>query len=259
MRMPVLFVGHGNPMNAILDNAFTQSLTQLGKEIPLPKAIVCISAHWMTEGAWVTHMQRPRTIHDFYGFPQALFDVQYPCPGDQKLADSVIASVHSTHLHPDDDIWGIDHGTWSVLRHMYPMADIPVIQLSLYMAKPHEYHFRLGQDLAQLRDQGVLIVGSGNVVHNLHKIDIKPGAKPFDWALEFDDWLKKRIESREFSQLTVDALKLSSGRLSIPSMDHWYPLLYVLGASDKKDNLHFEYQGIEHASISMRCMSFGLR
>jgi len=166
-RMPVIFIGHGSPMNAVRDTPFTRKLGELGKRLPRPKAVLCISAHWMTEGTWVTHMQNPKTIHDFYGFPQELFDIQYPAPGDPGTAERISRNSSDPSIHPDNELWGLDHGTWSVLRHMYPAADVPVLQLSLNIIQGPEFHFALGKKLAHLRDEGILIVGSGNIVHNL--------------------------------------------------------------------------------------------
>jgi 4,5-DOPA dioxygenase extradiol len=254
-RLPVIFIGHGNPMNAILDNAFTRSMAALGKRLPRPQTIVCISAHWMTEGSWVTHMPHPKTIHDFYGFPKELFDVEYPANGNPELAAFISEDIQSPKIVQDDEMWGIDHGTWSVLKHMYPNADIPVVQLSIYMARPPEYHFDLGQQLRKLRNKGVLIIGSGNLVHNLGIMNRTADAKPYDWAIEFDEWVKKKIESKDYKSIVEDALSSEAGKLSIPSMDHWYPLLYTLGAAEENDHLKFEYEGIENSSISMRCLS----
>lgn len=256
-KLPVLFIGHGNPMNAIQDNAFTRMLSMMGQTLPKPKAVLCVSAHWMSEGTWVTRMPKPKTIHDFYGFPQPLFDVQYPAPGSPEIADLIRRQVKDPQVIADEEMWGLDHGTWSVLKHMYPKAEIPVLQLSIYMAQPPEYHFQVGQQLGKLRDQGILIVGSGNIVHNLREIDFDDQAKPFDWAIEFDEWVKSRIEKRDFKSLLTQATESKAGKLSIPTADHWYPLLYALGASDEKDELRFEYEGIDHSSISMRCLSFG--
>jgi len=258
-KMPVLFIGHGSPMNAIADNQFTNTLSKLGQRIMKPKAILCISAHWMTEGSWVTGMEKPKTIHDFYGFPKELFDVQYPAPGSQRFANMIKDKVEDPQIHIDQDIWGIDHGSWSVLKHMYPEADVPVMQLSIYMSQPPEYHFKLGCELAKLRDQGILIVGSGNIVHNLRTMSWADDAKPLDWAIEFDEWAKDKIIKRDFLSLQKDISKTEAGRLSIPTPDHYYPLLYALGASNSNDEMHFEYEGIDNASISMRCVSFGLR
>lgn len=257
-RLPVLFLGHGSPMNAIQDNAFTRKLGELGRVIERPKVVLCVSAHWMTEGSWVTHMPKPKTIHDFYGFPKPLFDVQYPAAGSPEFADLIRSEVKDPTVNMDDETWGLDHGTWSVLRHMYPEANIPVLQLSIYMAQPPEYHYRLGEQLRKLRDQGVLIVGSGNIVHNLRQIDFSPSANPYDWAIEFDEWVKERLVRTDYASLTNDAYNTRAGKLSIPSPDHWYPLLYTLGASDEQDCLRFEYEGIDHGSISMRCLSLGL-
>jgi 4,5-DOPA dioxygenase extradiol len=257
-RLPVLFLGHGNPMNAIEDNPFTRSLARLGLEIPRPKAILCVSAHWMTEGTWVTHMPQPKTIHDFYGFPQPLFDVRYPAPGDPRAAELVREVVREPKIQLDEEMWGFDHGSWAVLRHMYPEADVPLLQLSVYMEMPPEYHLRVGEALRGLRERGVLIVGSGNIVHNLREIDFEDKAKAYDWAVEFDAWVKERLEARDYTGLASDqAIQTRAGRLSVPSPDHWYPLLYTLGAADPADRLRFEYEGIEHGSISMRCLSLG--
>lgn len=185
-KMPVLFLGHGSPMNALAHNSFTQGLNQMAQSFARPSSILCISAHWITRGTWVTHMERPRTIHDFGGFPKELFAVQYPAPGNPELAENLLRLIQHPLVQLDDDSWGLDHGTWSVLKHLYPEADIPVIQLSLDLGRPLEYHGDLGRQLAQLRQQGVLIVGSGNIVHNLKLLNWDEGAKPFDWALEFD-------------------------------------------------------------------------
>jgi 4,5-DOPA dioxygenase extradiol len=258
VRMPVLFIGHGSPMNALADNRFTRTLVALGEKIPRPKAILCVSAHWMSEGTWITHMPNPKTIHDFYGFPTELFEVKYPAPGSPEIAERIRAIADSQQINLDDELWGIDHGTWSVLRHLYPKADIPVMQLSLYMSKPGQYHYQMGVALRQLRDEGILIVGSGNIVHNLQLLKWDEDARPYEWAIEFDEWAKEKIISRDFRALTEDYRDAQSGRLSVPSLDHYLPLLYCLGASDERDKTRFEYEGIENSSISMRTISFGL-
>jgi len=257
MRAPVLFIGHGSPMNALDDNSFTRSLGRMRGLYPHPKAILCVSAHWMTEGTWVTHMRKPKTIHDFYGFPEELFAIQYPAPGSPEIAEMVSATVTDPKVHADDEMWGLDHGTWSVLRHVFPDAKIPVLQLSIYMAQPPEYHYRIGKQLRKLRDHGILIVGSGNIVHNLRQIRWEADAKPFDWAVEFDEWVKARLEKRDFKALVNDFAKSPSGRLSVPTPDHYYPLLYTLGAMEEGDQLRFEYEGIQNGSISMRALSIG--
>lgn len=254
-KMPSLFIGHGSPMNAIAENSFTASLETLGKNLSRPQAILCISAHWMTKGTWVTHMQNPKTIHDFYGFPKELFDINYPAPGSPKKAELIQANI--PHIKLDDNEWGLDHGTWAVLRKMYPQADVPVLQLSLDMTQPPEYHIKLGLELAKLREKGILILGSGNIVHNLRKIQWEENAKAYDWALVFDRWFQDRLLKRDFKSLTNDFQNSESGRLSVPSMDHYYPMLYVIGAANNSDNLRIEYDEIQNGSISMLSFSFG--
>lgn len=255
-RMPVLFVGHGSPMNALENNSFTQMLGALAGKIQKPKAILMVSAHWMSEGTWVLGTDRPKTIHDFYGFPKALFDIQYPAPGSPELARLVQATVTDPRVNNDLEMWGFDHGAWSVLRHMYSEADVPTIQMSLYMARPPEYHFSIGRQLAKLRDQGVLIIGSGNLVHNLRQMDWNTHAKPHDWAVEYDAWLKTRLEARDFDALIKDYHKSEAGKLSVPTMDHFLPLHYILGAADSTDELRFEFEELHNAAISMRTFGF---
>lgn len=256
-KMPALFIGHGNPMNAVRDTLFTRTLEQIGKRLPRPKSILCVSAHWMTEGTWITHMRNPKTIHDFYGFPQELFNVEYPAPGDPGVADRIRRDAGEPVIHPDNEMWGLDHGSWSVLRHMYPAADIPVLQLSIDMTQPPEFHYALGARLKHLRREGVLIVGSGNIVHNLRRVNFAEDAPPFDWAVEFDAWVKQRLESGNYKSIVQDARESTAGKLSIPTPDHWFPLLYALGAAEESEQLRFEYEGMENASISMRCLSLG--
>lgn len=258
-KLPVLFFGHGSPMNAIAENDFTRTLNNLGKKIPRPEAVLCVSAHWMTEGSWITHMKSPKTIHDFYGFPQPLFDVQYPAPGCPSSAELIQSLVQDPKIHLDNEMWGLDHGTWSVLRHLYPEADIPVMQLSLYLEQPVDYHFKLGQELAKLRDKGILIIGSGNIVHNLRVIKWAEDAEPYDWAVEFDEWVKEKILKRDFSALQNEAFQSPSGKLAIPTMEHYLPLIYIIGASLPEDKINFEFEEIQNASISMRCVSFGMK
>jgi 4,5-DOPA dioxygenase extradiol len=255
-RMPVLFIGHGSPMNAIETNTYTKSLNLLANRLSQPRAVLVISAHWMTEGSWVTEMSNPRTIHDFHGFPQALFDVQYPAPGSSEVAKWVKEAAHPK-VHGDLEMWGLDHGTWSVLRHMYPKADIPVLQLSMHMGKPVEYHVQLGSELSKLRDQGILILGSGNLVHNLRQIRWEPNAKPYDWAVEFDEWLKVKLEQGDYNAVLNDFHTTRAGQLSVPTLEHYLPLHYILGASDKKDQLKFEFEELQNGSISMRSFSLG--
>lgn len=256
-RTPLFFIGHGSPMNALADNSFTQSLKSMRTHCPSPKAILCISAHWMTEGSWVTAMPKPKTIHDFYGFPEELFNVQYPAPGSPEIAEHISKTILDPKIHTDNEMWGLDHGAWSVLKHIYPEAQIPVLQLSLHMEMPPEYHFKMGQQLRPLRDQGILIVGSGNIVHNLRVIKWGADPEPYDWAIEFDQWSKEKLEARDFRAFVTDFHKSEAGKKSVPTNEHYFPLLYVLGASDENDQLHFDFEGIQNASISMRTFSLG--
>ena len=244
-------------MNAIADNAFTRTLAKLGSRLPKPRAVLCVSAHWLTPGSRVTGMARPRTIHDFGGFPEALYEVRYPAPGSPELADLVRETVGGGAVRVDHDEWGLDHGAWSVLRHLYPKADVPVVQLGIDYVLPARRHFELGEKLRPLREKGVLILGSGNIVHNLRRISIDENAAPEAWAVEFDAWAKERLERRDFAPLLGDLAAAPSGTLAVPTPDHYDPLLYVLGASDARDRLRFEYEGIQNGSISMRCFSLG--
>ena len=253
-NMPVLFVGHGSPMNAIIPNAFNKQWREIGDKLPKPKAILCISAHWETRGTKVTAMSKPKTIHDFGGFPQKLFDTQYPAPGSPYFAQQVIELMKDVHVEKDLD-WGLDHGSWSVLNQMFPEADIPTFQLSLdYLAKPED-HFKIGMKLKTLRSKGVLILGSGNIVHNLGRMD--SSNKPHDWALSFDALVKERIESGNFASLVGYRGLGASASMSIPTAEHFLPLLYVLGAKDTADNLGFFNETIDLGSISMRSIYFG--
>ena len=256
-RQPVLFLGHGSPMNAIEDNVFTRTLSALGARLPRPEAVLCVSAHWQTRGSLVTGMAAPRTIHDFGGFPEALYKVRYPAPGSPALAALVRETVGPATVSIDESEWGLDHGSWSVLRHLYPKADVPVVQLSVDAGAPARRHFELGEKLRPLREKGILILGSGNIVHNLRRIAFEEDAAPESWAVEFDAWVKGRLEKRDFDALLGDLAAAPSGALAVPTPDHYDPLLYILGASDAGDKLRFEYEGIQNGSISMRSVSFG--
>lgn len=252
MKQPVLFLGHGSPMNAIAENNFTKKLNKLAQEIPIPKAILIISAHWETKGSWLTGMEKPKTIHDFYGFPKSLYEVQYPAPGSPELVSKIQREIKTPSIHNDQNQWGLDHGTWSVLRHIYPNANIPIVQLSIDKTKPFEYHYELGQQISFLREQGVLIMGSGNIVHNLKKISWQEDAPIHGWAFEFDQWVKKRAQERDFESLVKKATNTKAGQLSIPTPEHYLPLLYVLGAGGKDGDLIFDIEEIQNASIAMR-------
>jgi 4,5-DOPA dioxygenase extradiol len=250
-RMPVLFVGHGSPMNAIEDNAFGRAWAEVGQRLPRPQAILCVSAHWETAGTQVTAMARPRTIHDFGGFPPQLYAQQYPAPGAPELAQLVQATIKDTRV--DLDLrWGLDHGTWSVLLRMFPQADIPVVQLSLDRTQPPAYHYALGRALAPLRRRGVLIMGSGNIVHNLRAVCFEDEDGAYDWATEFDETLRRLITAGDHAAIIAyDRLGKSAG-LSIPTNEHFLPLLYVLGAQEKGEAVRFFNDKITYCSLSMR-------
>lgn len=256
-QMPVIFLGHGSPMNAIRTNKYTENIKELANKFDKPKAILMISAHWVTQGVYVTAMENPKTIHDFYGFPQELFDVQYPAPGQPALAQQIQQTLSQPPIALDESQWGLDHGAWSVLVHMYPLADVPVIQLSLDLDKPPQFHFELGQKLSDLRQQGVLIVGSGNVVHNLRKVQWDEKAPAFPWALEFEQWVKDKIQKRDFEQILSAEGSSEIAKQSIPTPEHYYPLFYILGAAGADDPITFENEGIQNGSISMLSLCIG--
>lgn len=254
-KMPVLFVGHGSPMNAIEDTPWSRAWQKLGTELPTPRAILSISAHWLTHSTSVHVTERPQTIYDFYGFPKELYDMSYPCPGAPKEAEETKHAVTSTNIEGDYD-WGIDHGTWIVLARMFPTADIPTFQLSIDISKPAQFHYELGQELAALRNKGILIMGSGNIVHNLGRVSFNPATKPFDWAESFDDTAKKLVEEAD-DQSLINYEKLGeNAHLSIPTPDHFFPLLYTLGARNTKETPTFVTEGIAHGSISMRAVKW---
>lgn len=255
--MPVFFVGHGSPMNAIEDNSFSKRWSALGKEVTRPKAVLCISAHWLTKGTFVTAMEKPKTIHDFGGFPKALFDVQYPAPGDTKLADEVTKVVKKTQVGLNHD-WGLDHGTWSIVKHMYPNADVPVLQLSIDYGMPMSYHYELAKELADLRKKGVLIIGSGNMVHNLGMVawdKLNDDNYGFDWAIEMNEKFKSLILDKNHASL-MDYTKLgNSAILSIPTPDHYIPLIYTLALQDAKDEVSFFNDKLVAGSLTMTSVS----
>jgi 4,5-DOPA dioxygenase extradiol len=238
-KMPVLFLGHGSPMNAIEENEFVQGFRNIGKTIPKPNAILCVSAHWETRGTFVTAMPKPMTIHDFGGFPQALFDVQYPAPGSPELASETKAIVKKTNVGLDDK-WGLDHGAWTVIKHLYPKADVPIIQMSLDYNQPASYHYELAKELNTLRKKGVLIIGSGNMVHNLGMLawdKLNTDNYGFDWALEASDKMKKFILSNDHHQLIHYKSQGKAFDLAIPTPEHYLPLLYALALKGEKENV----------------------
>jgi 4,5-DOPA dioxygenase extradiol len=254
MKMPVLFVGHGSPMNAIEQNLFTETLAGLAKRLPHPQAVCVLSAHWVTRGSEVLAVAKPRTIHDFYGFPPALYEVEYPAPGAPAEAERVAQELEI----PPDKTWGFDHGTWSVLRHLYPEADVPVFQVSLDEQRSLPRHLELGSELARLRDRGVLILGSGNIVHNLRRLVSDKDTRPFPWAIEFDTLVKKAIETRDLGSLTAPAAwGKPLAALAHPTLEHYVPLLYCLGSTTERDAVSYPYEGFEYGSLSMRMVLFG--
>lgn len=250
--MPTLFIGHGSPMNAISDTVFSQNWHQLGQSLPRPKAILVISAHWLTKGSAITAMDFPETIHDFRGFPQPLFEVEYPAPGDPALAMATQQLVQPFDLHLDHD-WGLDHGTWSITRHMFPKADIPVLQLSIDYYKPLEYHYQLATQLRELRKKGILIIGSGNMIHNLRMLswDQMENNYGFDWAHEINAVLQQHIAENKVQYL-IDYEKLHPQiSLAVPTLEHYIPMLYNLGLKEAKDELLFFNDAYVGGSLSM--------
>lgn len=261
-RMPVLFIGHGSPMNAIQDNPFTRFLRAWQAQLPRPKAILVVSAHWLTPGITAVGIQAlPKTIHDFGGFPKALFDMEYPAPGAPAFAREAAALVRRTKVLPTQE-WGLDHGTWSVLHHLYPAADVPVFQLSIDYDKPAAFHHAVGRELAALREKGVLIIGSGNVVHNLRATDRAEGlsasaSRP--WAQAFDDAVKKALASRDdMGLVNYERLGGGAAATAVQTPDHYFPFLYALGASDTSSERAVSvFEGFQAGTLSMRCVQFG--
>jgi len=256
-KMPVLFIGHGNPMNALYDNSFTKSLARVGNEFiddKRPKAILVISAHWLTDGTFVNVSADPEIIYDFSGFPNELFQVRYPASGSPEYAHQVkklIASVEET------EEWGIDHGSWTILKHMFPNADIPVFQLSIDYEKPLKYHFDLAKRLKPLRKKGILIIGSGNIVHNLRLSfqSVRERGEEFvyDWVTEFDEWAKEKINGRDFKSLINYESAGITAKLAVPTIDHYVPMLYSLALADKNENIVYTHEEVTFGAMSMRC------
>ena len=249
--MPVLFVGHGSPALALRDNPFGQAWARTAAQLPAPRAVLCISAHWLTRGTYVTAVEQPRTIHDFGGFAKELFEVQYPAPGHPDLAKAITEQVHYTQVHEDHE-WGLDHGTWTVLMKMYPEAHIPVLQMSIDYLQPPAFHYELAKDLAFLRKRGVLIVASGNIVHNLRRADFANEQSSYDWASVFDAQAKQFMDKGNHKALIKYTSLGREAQLSIPTPDHYYPLLYTLGLQSTRDQLSYPVDGMTHGSISMR-------
>lgn len=258
-RMPALFLGHGSPMNAIEENEFVTGFRKIAKELERPKSILCISAHWYINGTKITAMEMPRTIHDFGGFPKELYEVQYPANGNPDLAKET-KSILQPALVELDEKWGFDHGAWSVIKHLYPMADIPVIQLSIDYTKSAQYHFELAQKLNSLRNKGVLIIGSGNIVHNLRLVDWKNFNKDnygFDWAIEARETINKYLTDGNYQPLINYEKESKAIQLAIPTPDHFLPLIYTLGLQQKNEDLTLFNDKLIAGSLSMTSFKIG--
>jgi 4,5-DOPA dioxygenase extradiol len=255
--MPVIFFGHGNPMNALLKNSYTESWATIGKSFPRPKAVLAISAHWYISACAVTVNSAPETIHDFGGFPEELYRVRYPAPGNPKLARRVKDLLAPLSVRLDKG-WGLDHGTWAVLRHVFPEADIPIVQLSIDERQPPQFHYEIGKALALLREEGILVVGSGNIVHNLHAYAWgAPQTAPFDWAVRFENHARELLLSGDDAPLIAYEKLGRDAMLSIPTPDHYLPLLYVLGLRRKNEQVRFPVQGVDGGSVSMLAVQIG--
>jgi len=257
-RMPALFVGHGNPMHAIQENDYTRTWKALGRRLPRPAAIVVISAHWYVSGTMVTAMEQPRTIHDFGGFPRELFAVEYPAPGSPSLASRVQFLLAESVDVLLDHQWGLDHGAWSVLKHLFPNPDIPVVQLSIDESRPALFHYELGKRLAPLRDEGVLILGSGNLIHNLHAYGWgRHVPEPFDWATRFEEKARRLMLEGDHDPLIEYESLGQDATLAAPTPEHYLPLLYVLGTQQAADTVSFPVEGVDGGSVSMLSVEIG--
>jgi|SRR5271157_159685 len=255
--MPAIFLGHGNPMNALSKNVYTDGWVSIGKSIPFPKAVLAVSAHWYIPACAVTASSAPRTIHDFGGFPQELYQMKYAAPGSPELARRVKDLLAPVSIGLDDS-WGLDHGTWSVLRHVFPRANIPIVQLSIDETRPPVFHYEIGKRLASLREEGVLVVGSGNIVHNLSAYAWdNPGVQPFDWALRFEKNVRELLLKGDDPQLISYEGLGRDAMLSVPTPDHYLPLLYVLGLRKSNEQIRFPIQGIDGGSVSMLAVQIG--
>lgn len=255
--MPALFIGHGNPMNAIAQNDYTEAWASIGKNIPRPRAVLAVSAHWYLPTCAVTVNAAPPTIHDFGGFPQNLYEVTYPAPGCPELARRIQLLLSPTLVELDES-WGLDHGTWSVLKHVFPEADIPIVQLSIDKRQPPRFHYELGKQLAALREEQILIIGSGNLVHNLHAYAWGRGsAQPFDWAVRFEEQIRQLLLDGQDGPIVAYEDLGRDAQLSVPTPDHYLPLLYILGLRRQQDQVSFPVQGVDGGSVSMLAVQLG--
>jgi 4,5-DOPA dioxygenase extradiol len=251
-KTPVLFIGHGSPMNIIHKNEYTKSLQKLGISLPRPDAILVVSAHWLTNGTFVCSAEPPEQIYDFYGFPDELYAVKYHPPGTRAAAESIVHELPSDNIQPDAG-WGIDHASWAVLMHMYPKADIPVFEMSLDILKNEKEHYTLGKKLSFLRRKNILIMGSGNIVHNLHQIDFDENAMPYPWAIEFDEYIKDALLRKDHDRLIRYKELSPVGRIAVPTNDHYLPFLYSAALQEDGEQIEFTHESIQNGSMSMRC------
>ncbi|KAA3609699.1 MAG: 4,5-DOPA dioxygenase extradiol [Calditrichaeota bacterium] len=257
LKMPVLFVGHGSPMNAIEENDFTRTLNKLGVDLPHPKAILCISAHWATRGTFVNISPKPKMIYDMYGFPKELYEVQYKANGSPETAREIQELISSTNVQSDTE-WGFDHGNWSVMTRLFPQANIPLFQMSIDYYKPMSYHYELAKQLKALRKKGVLIIGSGNITHNLQVVDIHDiNAKPRDWTLEFDSVIKKFIDDKDHQGLINYQHIGKSAQLAVPEPSHYFPLIYTVALQEKDEESSYFYEKFHYGTLSMRGLKIG--
>ncbi|WP_010234291.1 4,5-DOPA dioxygenase extradiol [Clostridium arbusti] len=255
-KLPALFIGHGSPMNAVLDNSYTRMLGKLGESFERPEAILVVSAHWQTRGTYITGADKPRQIYDFYGFPEELYNIKYEPKGSKKYCEIILQELNDEDIKSTDS-WGLDHAAWAVLLHMYPKADIPVIEMSLNVLGDEEYHYNLGKKLYKLREKGILIIGSGNIVHNLMEMEQEIDANPYNWAMEFDEYVRVAINNNEYKKL-IDYKEIRKvAQLALPTNEHYLPLLYVEAMQGEDDSVNFIHEGIQNASISMRCVRIG--
>jgi 4,5-DOPA dioxygenase extradiol len=250
--MPVLFIGHGSPMNIIEKNEYTKSLRRLNLTLPKPEAILVISAHWLTRGTFVCSAKIPKQIYDFYGFPDELYNVRYQPPGAQAIAESLANEFKSGTIQLDPE-WGMDHASWAVLIHLFPKADIPVLELSLDVTKSEEEHFELGEKLSFLRRKNILIMGSGNIVHNLRRIDVHEDAQPYPWVVEFDEYIKDALLQKDRDRLLRYKELNPAGTFAVPTNDHYLPMIYSAALQEDHESIEFIHEGFQNASISMRC------
>ncbi len=256
-RMPIIFFGHGNPMNALLDNEYTQHWAKIGRQLPRPQAVVAISAHWYVPKTAVTAVTKPRTIHDFGGFPSELYNIEYPAPGNPALAKRIQDLLAPTPVELDMH-WGLDHGIWSVLCHVFPQGDVPIVQLSIDATKPPQFHYEIGQRLAPLRDEGVFLMGSGNIVHNLHAYAWgNQAVEPLDWAVRFENQARQLLINGDHAPLIAYETLGRDAMQSVPTPEHYLPLLYIIAARQPGEPVQFPVEGIDGGSLSMLTVQFG--